>query len=317
MRVAACFAAAAAALPADFPTVPMKGVNGPMRMPLYGLGTWQYNNTVAEQAVVDAFKLGYRHVDTATVYGNQVGVGKALAQVGLPREEYFVTTKIMGGFNATGTKENLDNCLKELNLSYVDLLLIHFPSDAEGHGGVEGRQEEWKALEAWAKAGGAKAIGVSHYCAHHVKDVQQVATVPIAVNQVEFHVGMGQAPDTATDDKDFMLSQGIVYQGFSSLCGPCPPPYNKELITGDLVTSIGKAHNKTGAQVALKWVVQQGIPVLPKSSNPKHQAENMDLFSWNLTEAEMAKLSAAPTPPVSGGSSASDSGDCGIKSVVV
>mmetsp|Transcript_7654 Transcript_7654/g.18938 ORF Transcript_7654/g.18938 Transcript_7654/m.18938 type:complete len:318 (+) Transcript_7654:85-1038(+) len=317
MRVATCLAAAAAALPADFPSVPMKGLDGPMRMPLYGIGTWQYNNTVAEQAVLDSFKLGYRHVDTATVYGNQVGVGKALAQLGLPREEYFVTTKIMGGFNASATKENLDNCLKELNLTYVDLLLIHFPSDGAGHGGASGRQEEWQALEAWAKAGGAKAIGVSHYCAHHIKDVQKVATVPIAVNQVQYHVGMGNAPATATDDKDFMTSQGIVYQAFSSLCGPCPPPYNTELITGDLVTSIGKAHNKTGAQVALKWVVQQGIPVLPKSSNPQHQAENMDLFSWNLTEAEMARLSASTTPPVGGGPSDTDSGDCGIKSVLI
>jgi diketogulonate reductase-like aldo/keto reductase len=288
-----------------------------MGMPLYGLGTWQYNNSVAEQAVLDAFKLGYRHVDTAMVYGNQVGVGQALAKSGVPREEYFVTTKIMGGFNASATKQNADECLKELGLKYVDLLLIHFPSDAQGQGGVAGRQEEWKELEAWAKAGGAKALGVSHYCAHHVKDVQQVATVPIAVNQVQFHVGMGSAPGTATDDKDFMLSEGIVYQAFSSLCGPCPAPYNTELITGDLVTSIGKSHNKTGAQVALKWVVQQGIPVLPKSSNPTHIAENMDLFTWNLTEAEMAKLSASPTPPVGGGPSSTDSGDCGIQSVVV
>mmetsp|Transcript_35506 Transcript_35506/g.79597 ORF Transcript_35506/g.79597 Transcript_35506/m.79597 type:complete len:317 (+) Transcript_35506:49-999(+) len=315
MHCAAIFAGAAA-LPADFPTVPMKGIDGPMRMPLYGIGTWEYNDTVAEAATLSAFQQGYRHVDTAWGYKNQVGVGKALAAAQVPREEYFVTSKIPGGLNASATTATLDECLTQLGLEYVDLMLIHFPATWSGEGGPAGRKEEWLALEAWAKQGKAKAIGVSHYCQRHVQDVQSVASVPIAVNQVQYHVGMGSAPDMATDYRDWMVSQGIVYQAFSSLCGPCDAPYNTELITGDLVTKIGKAHNKTGAQVALKWVVQQGIPVLPKSSNPKHIAENGALFDFNLTAAEMQELTQATTPPVAG-NSPSDSGDCGVGEEVV
>jgi len=317
-RVLSCFclaASAAAGLPDALPTVTIRGVDSKdhVKLPMFGLGTWQYNSSRAEHAVDVAFGMGYRHVDTAQVYGNQRGIGAALQRTNLQREEFFVTSKIPGGLNLSATIAALDGCLQDLRLSYVDLMLIHFPSDFSGKGGPSARREEWLALEAWAKTGKARAIGVSHYCQRQAEDIMKISTVPIAVNQVQYHVGMGAAPNAATDDKAFFESKGILYQSFSPLCGPCNPPDNLELINGSLVTSIGAAHNKTGSQVALRWLVQQGIPVIPKSDNPMHLKENMELFDFTLTEDEMKRLSAATKPAVGGGPSASDSGDCSVE----
>eukprot|EP00928_Gymnodinium_smaydae_P046579 TRINITY_DN31031_c0_g1_i1.p1 TRINITY_DN31031_c0_g1~~TRINITY_DN31031_c0_g1_i1.p1 ORF type:complete len:332 (-),score=68.89 TRINITY_DN31031_c0_g1_i1:64-1059(-) len=306
------------ALPAEYPTIPMRGVLGNVPMPMVGIGTWQYNSSLAESVVTEAFKLGYRHVDTAMIYENQVGVGAALKKSGLERSEYFVTSKIPGGLNATATKAALDSVLKDLDLEYVDLMLIHFPTAfpsealSQGTGAPSGpalRKEEWLAMEAWAKSGRARAIGVSHYCQSHVEDILSVATVPIALNQVMYHVGMGKSPDAATDDKGFMQSKDIVYMSFSTLCGPCGPKESKELIDGPLVTEIGKNHGVSGAQVALRWAVQQGIPVVPKSRDSSHLKQNLDLFSFSLSDSEMARLNAATTPATG----ADASGDCGIE----
>lgn len=304
-------------LPGGIPVQSIRGIAGRVDMPVLGLGTWEYNNSRAERAVASAFRLGYRHVDTAFVYENQIGVGKALRQAALDRQEFFVTSKILGGLNASATTTQADQCLKDLGLESVDLMLIHFPAAVGANGSKKERQTEWKALEAWAKSGKARAIGVSHYCRRHVEDVMEVATVPIAVNQVQYHVGMGRATNLATDDMQYMHDKGILYQSFSPLCGPCTPPDNKELITGKLVTEIGAAHNKSGAQVSLRWLVQQGIPVIPKSDNPEHQLANSDIFDFHLTEKEMSQLSASTTPPVGGGPSPMDSGDCGMESAEV
>jgi len=276
-------------------------------MPLVGLGTWQYNSSLAESVVEVALKTGFRHVDTAWVYKNQDGVGRALHKSGLPREDYFITTKIPGGLNASATRAYLDECLQLLNHSYVDLVLIHFPAPFTGKGGSPSlRKEEWLALEKWALEGKAKAIGVSHYCKSHVDDTLSAATLPIALNQVMYHVGMGTSPDVATDYKDYMQQLGIVYMSFSTLCGPCDGDDPKVLTEGSLVTEIGKKYGKTGAQVALRWAVQQGVPVVPKSQNPKHLAEDLDLFSFELSESDMERLSSATTPATG----AKDSGDC-------
>jgi len=311
----ALFPAAMGGLPSDYPSVPMNGVHGKVRMPLFGIGTWLYNNSVAKGAVEAAFKIGYRHVDTAFDYSNLVGVGQALKVAGVPRNEFFVTSKVPGGLNASATTEALQQSLDQLGLETVDLMLIHFPSGMDQSGlpnGPAQRQESWRALEQWAKQGKALAIGVSHYCESQIKDIMKVKTLPIAINQVQYHVGMGSAGPLATDDKSFMKAEGILYESFSPLCGPCTPPANKELLDGELVTKIGKAHGKAGPQIALKWMVQQGIPVIPKSSNPVHIKQNMELFDFNLTADEMAQLTAATTPAVAG-AAPGDSGDCEIK----
>jgi diketogulonate reductase-like aldo/keto reductase len=279
-------------------------------IPLAGLGTWQYNSSVAQDAVALALEMGDTHIDTALGYNNQDGIAKALAASPRARDTYFITSKIPGGFNYTTALDNLHLSLKQLGLKYVDLMLVHYPATWTGEGGKELRQQEWQAMEAFYKEGGARAIGVSHYCRRHIEDVLEVATVPIAINQVQYHVGMGSASSNATDDIAYMKSKGITYQSFSPLCGPCTPPDNMELITGELVTSIGKNHNKSGPQVALKWMTQQGIPVIPKTDKADHMRENIDLFDWELTDEEMQQLTAATKPAVAGPDGTS--GDCVI-----
>merc|ERR1711924_406490 len=173
--VVASLAVLTSALPEGYPVTSMRGVDGHVDMPMVGLGTWLYNNTVASNAVVEAFRQGYRHADTALVYDNQEGVGQGLkhivSELGLAREDYFVTSKIPGGLNASATTAALDQCLEQLQLESVDLMLLHFPADWSGEGGAAKRKEEWLALEAWAKQGKARAIGVSHYCQNHLQDV--------------------------------------------------------------------------------------------------------------------------------------------------
>jgi len=296
------------------PTVTIaKGVH----MPLQGLGTWEYNETHTEQAVLTALTLKptpYVHIDTALVYGNQKGVARGIKAAGRDRKSLFITTKIPGGLNASATQAALEQDLEELQMEYVDLMLIHFPCtmDAAAAGGKQSRQTMWKVLEKFVAAGKARAIGVSHYCQRQLEDILEIATIPIAVNQVQYHVGMGTAGPNATDSKAFCDKHGITYQSFSPLCGPCG---TSELLNGPLVTAIGAKHGKSGAQVSLKWQVQQGIPVIPKSANAAHQQENIDLFSWSLTAEEMATLTAATSPAVAGGTGSganATSGDCSI-----
>jgi len=304
----------AAWFPDNVTSVAIRGVHGPVHMPLLGLGTWQYNDSRSEDAILAAFKLGYRHVDTASVYANAVGVGRALKKTGVKRGEFFVTSKLAIGLNVSATVQAMYQNLKDLQLDYVDLMLIHIPPT-----GAQARQDQWKALEQFAKAGKAKAIGVSHFCKRQLQDILSIATVPVAVNQVQYHVGMGIASDMATDYKTWVQSQGILYQSFSPLCGPCNATNGDQMAlkTGALVTGIGKKYNKTGAQVALKWLVQQGIPAIPKSSNPKHLSEDINIFDFKLSDDDMATLTSATVPPVGGGPSPQDSGDCGMEEVLV
>jgi diketogulonate reductase-like aldo/keto reductase len=303
----------------NIPTIEIApGVN----LPLAGLGTWLYDDATAYTAVSNGLKLGATHIDTAFDYSNAKGIGKALAESSRPRDSYFITTKIEGGLNYTTIEEHNAN-LEGLGIEYADLLLTHFPTTMANPpvGSTAARQEQWRALEDLVLAGKAKAIGVSHYCQRHMMDILNMPNLRIrpAINQVEFHVGMGMAGPEATDYRSWLATQNITYQSFSPLCGPCcmgdstgTCTYNKELITGELVTSIGAKYNKTGPQVALRWQVQQGIPVIPKSDNPKHILQNMQLFDFELSGEDMARLTSSPTPPVTGGGDGKTSGDCGL-----
>jgi len=304
-------------------SVPTITIAPGVKMPLAGVGTWQYNATVAERVVAEALGLGYRHVDTALNYHNQDGVGRAIAAAidgsRLTRRDLFLVSKIPGGLNHSAASAALETSLAQLfpkaTGAYVDLMLVHFPATWAGAGGKAARQEEWSALEAFVKEGKARAIGVSHYCRRHLDDILEIATIRPAVNQVQYHVGMGAAGPLADDDMAYMRSKGVTFEGFSPLCGPCGGANATELISGALVSRIGRKHGKSGAQVALRWQVQQGIPVIPKSKDLAHLRENIDLFSWALDADDMAALSAATKPAVSGATSPGGepvSGDCSV-----
>ena len=295
------FLSLAFALPEGYPSIPMRGVEGNMSMPLIGCGTWLYNSTTAEASVSTAFGLGYRHVDTAYGYGNQDGVGAALAKSGLARSEYFVTSKVPGGLNASDTTAALELSLTQLGLLHVDLMLLHWPAQAASCGSpAAGRQAQWLALESFAKKGKARAIGISHYCKRHLNDILAVSTLPVALNQVQYHVGMGMETTSELHDHAYMSARGIVYMAYSSLCGPCPNGGNADLLNGPLTSSIGKRYGKTGAQVALKWVVQQGIPVIPKASSAVYLKEDFELFDFELSDDDMWALGNSTSPPQTG-----------------
>jgi hypothetical protein len=219
----------------DVPRIPIRGVGGAtLQMPLVGLGTWRYgNDSVTQQGVQTALSVGYRHVDAALGYGNQRGVGAALAAAGVKRSDYWITSKVPGGLNASAMEAALEESVAQLGLAYVDLMLVHYPASWSGVGGPQLRKEGWLAMEAWARrTGKAKALGVSHYCRRHLDDVLSVASEPVALNQVQYHVGMGAASGanaSVRHDPEYMRSHGVVYAVSRRdltwpLRAPPPPP---------------------------------------------------------------------------------------------
>ena len=283
-----------------------------VEIPLVGAGTWQYNDTIAYESLCKAFGVGYTFVDTAWGYHNQKGVGKAIRDCFLntrKRSDLFVMTKVPGGLSRfETTKAHYEN-LRELGLSYVDHLMLHFPSDwDQEHASPELRQEAWRALEEMWYSGKARSIGISHYCPQHIQDIIDIAQVHPSVIQVEYHIGSGDIDGVM----EVCKKNKILFMSFSPLCGPCQYDPKDSLISGDLVTSIGIKYNVSGSQVALRFIVQQALanqsfvgPVIPKSNSVTHLKANMDLFSFELDNDDMQKLSNASRP-------SAEAGDCEV-----
>ena len=277
-----------------------------VKMPLAAMGVWQYKSDEARDAIKLALATGFTHIDTANDYFNQEGVGEAIATV--PRDSVFLTTKIPGcgtegiGQSGTlpcknayaGTQKFLDANLQLLNQAQVDLVLVHFPpsqplASADKTCGFV--QQQWKAMEEFYAANKTRAIGVSSYCPVHFECLKKTATVMPMVNQVLYHVGMGADPGTVALKK-YCADNNIVLQAWSPLGDG-----DSTLITGDMVSDIAKAHNKpSGAQVALKWILQTGVGVVTKAKTTEYLDEDFDIFDWDLTDAEMATLSTSTTP---------------------
>lgn len=263
-------------------------------MPIMALGTWQYNDTVAQDAIAKGMKAGFTHIDTALDYNNQDGVGQALK--GLPRDSFFLTTKTPPCMELTAdacekkANEQFLGDLQSLQVDYVDLILLHGPSHI-GKGSCDALacsrdQGQWAAYEKLYKAGKAKAIGVSNYCPSCMKCLLQSATVVPAVNQFDLHIGMGADPASmVTMDK----ADGIVTQAYS-------PLGNGALVSDPGLAAMGKTYNKTGPQVALKWVVQMGHAIVTKADSAEYLAEDIDVFSWNISASDMATLTARTSP---------------------
>jgi len=237
------------------------------RMPWVGLGVWQASGPEAYQAVRAALDLGYRHVDTAAIYGNERDVGKAIKDSGVPREEVFVTTKLwnddhgdpMGACEAS---------LGRLGLDYVDLYLIHFP--------VPRRRASWAALGELQRAGKCRSIGVSNYTVDHLEEQE----LRPAVNQVELHPFL-QQPDLRAR----CAERGVVVQAYS-------PLVHGERMDHPALVRVARALGRTPAQVLLRWGLQHGLVVLPKSVRRERIAENAQLFDFTIPPAEMAALDA-------------------------
>jgi len=251
-------------------------VNG-VKMPRLGLGTWRSaEGAEVEQSVRWALEIGYCHVDTAAVYGNERGAGRALRDSGVPREQLFITTKVWNDDQRAGHDAVLrafDQSLRRLGTDYVDLYLVHWP--------VKGKYvEAWRALEQIYSTGRAKAIGVSNFLVHHLKDVLQSATVKPTVNQVEFHPRLVQR-----DLLDFCRQQGIVQEAWS-------PLMKGKAAEVPLLRELAGKYGKTPSQVVLRWDLQHGVVTIPKSVRRERLEENADVFDFELSTDEMAKIDA-------------------------
>jgi len=263
--------------------IPNVTLNDGVGFPMLSLGTWQYSDSTAEAAVKLALQTGFNHIDTAHNYNNQAGVGKALAQ--FDRSSYYITTKVMSvNSNAyDGTMKLLEEDLQLLGLDSVDMMLLHSPART-----CSAIQEQWRAMEDFQAAGKAKSIGVSNYCQSSFECLSKTMKVTPALNQIELHVGMGTDPKGLVS---YASAMGVHSQAYSPLGDG-----SSELITGDLVTSIGKAHSMSGAQVSMRWLIENNIPLTTKTSKQSHMQEDLDIFGFSLEDAEGVTLNKATSP---------------------
>ena len=251
-------------------------LNNGVEMPLVGYGTYRTSNRDAARLVADALAVGYRHVDTAQCYGNERGVGDAIASSGIPRSELFVTTKTWTSGH-DDTARSIDASLQALHTDYVDLLLVHEPS-----GDVAGI---WHALEEAHRAGKARAVGVSNFLGHDFERLLDTAEVVPAVDQLECHVYRQQRGMQATCEK-----AGVLMTSWSPLAAG-----RNGFFSDPVLVDIAQVHGVSVAQVGLRWLLQRGIPVIPKSADPQRMRENLDVFGFELTDDEMARIAALDT----------------------
>lgn len=255
-------------------TVPTIQLNDGTSIPQLGFGVFKVEPDETERVVTDALEVGYRHIDTAKAYDNESGVGAAIASSGLDRDELYVTTKLWNSDQGRiSALDALDLSLAKLQLDYVDLYLIHWPSPRRGL-----YVESWLALEELRESGRARSIGVSNFKPHHLQPVLDVATIVPAVNQIEFHPYFQQREVAA-----FNAEHGVVTESWS-------PLGQGQLVDEAAVTAIAKEHGKSLAQVILRWHLQLGHVVIPKSTHRDRMAENLDIFDFELNDGELATI---------------------------
>ena len=251
-------------------------LNNGYEMPIVGLGTWRSKPEEVYNAVLDALKAGYRHIDTAAIYGNEEMIGKAIKDSGIKREELFITTKLWNsdqGYDSTLVAFEISR--KKLGLDYIDLYLIHWFK------GYENSLASYKALEDLYRQGKAKAIGVSNYNVHHIQHLLDNVEIKPMVNQVETHVTLQNH-----FLHEYCRDNQIQLEAYAPLMS------NKigELLENEVLKEIAKKHNKTVTQVALRWLMERGIVVIPKSVTTKRIVENYQVFDFSLDQDDMQEI---------------------------
>jgi 2,5-diketo-D-gluconate reductase A len=258
-------------------TIPSLPLNDGHTIPQIGLGTATLNDEQIAPVIVTAIEAGYRHIDTAYRYGNQRGVGKGIRDSGIPREEVFVTTKLDGEFQGNDRAiAGLDECLRQLGMDYVDLLLIHWP--------LPQRDEyisTWRTFEKLLAAGKTRSIGVSNFKPAHLERLMAETTIRPVANQIQLSPRITR-PDHVAYDR----AHDIVTVAWS------PLGQGKDLLNAPIVARIGAKYGKTPAQVVLRWNIELGLVTIPRSSNPQRLAQNLDIFDFALTADEVAAISA-------------------------
>ena len=239
-----------------------------IKMPVLGLGTWLLTGNTCVKTVKTALKLGYNHIDTAEIYGNQKEIGKAIK--GFPRDKLFITSKVWrDNLNYDDVLTACKNTLNDLGVKYLDQYLIHYPNRNISI------KETFDALTKLYKEGKVKSVGVSNFTIRHLQDTIKIAQVPICVNQVEFHPLLYQK-----DLLNFCEKYNIKITAYSPLA-------RTEVFDNILLKKLGRQYKKTAGQISLKWLLQKSMIVIPKSSSEKHLTENMNIFDFELSEEDM------------------------------
>jgi diketogulonate reductase-like aldo/keto reductase len=250
-------------------------LNNGVKMPQLGYGVYQVSNAECEKAVLDAISVGYRSIDTAQAYGNEEGVGNAVAKSGIARDEFFITTKVwISNAGYDKAKASIEESLKKLKSDYIDLLLIHQPfNDYYG---------TYRAMEDMYKAGHLRAIGVSNFYPDRLIDLCQFVDVKPMVNQVETHVFQQQALA-----HDYMKKYGVQHMSW----GPFAEGRN-DFFSNHVLNEIGAKYGKSAAQVALRFLIQSDVVIIPKSVHKDRMEQNINIFDFELNDGDMKKIIA-------------------------
>lgn len=261
-----------------------------VEMPGIGFGTWKAKDgEAAYDSIIEAFKAGYRHIDTAAMYRNEASVGKAVRECGLKREDIFVTSKVWNknrGYEKTMAA--FEKTLATMELDYLDLYLIHWPAiPLQFEDWDELNLGTWKAMTELYKAGKIKAIGVANFYPKHLESLMKTE-VPPMVNQIEYHPGY-----TQQEVVDYCQANGIVVQGWS-------PLGNGAVLGSEFLAEIAAKYNKSVAQICIRFAVQNGIVPLPKSVTPARIASNLDVYDFEISEEDMKAIAAMPETGFSG-----------------
>ncbi|MDY3299336.1 MAG: aldo/keto reductase [Limosilactobacillus reuteri] len=262
-------------------------LNNGVKIPCVGYGTFRTPAAVAEQAVKEAIETGYRHIDTAAVYGNEEAVGKGIKDSGIKREDLFVTSKLWNtnrGYEQT--KKAFQETLDRLQMDYLDLYLIHWPANEKqfGDDAAKINAETWRAMEDLYNEGKIRAIGVSNFMPHHIAELMKTAKVAPAVDQIEVHPGWPH-----TEEVKYLQAHNILVEAWAPLGGQ-----GAKVLTNPTMIQIADKYQKTPAQVCLRWILQQGILPLPKSVHKERMASNQNIFDFELTDEDMRKISLLP-----------------------
>lgn len=241
------------------------------KIPMVGFGTWKITDIEAEDAVNKALEVGYRHIDTASIYKNEKGVGKGIRKSGVTREEIFLTTKVwLETTTYNGVLKEFDKSCEQLQTDYIDLYLIHWPT--------QNTMEQWRALEHLYDSEKVKAIGVCNFNQHHIESLNDYAKYGPVINQIELHPLLSQKPLIAYNNQ-----QNIITEAWS-------PLMKGRILKYDILHDLAKKYNCTEAQITLRWHLQNDVIVIPKTVNQNRMEENINVFNFELTKEDMVLL---------------------------